>query len=115
MILVILGAAGIEADVVEIPRTHCETVAVGVTQAVPLTSQSPAVRLILMIFVGVAVLIEVVELDAVTNSPMLPALALLLVVVPTMPFVWEGVTAPVKIAPVVIAKLDPQANPVPLA
>lgn len=61
----------------------------------PVTSQSPAVKLIEVIVVDTVVERETALPVAVTYSPTLPAFALLLVVVPTMPLVCEGVKLPV--------------------
>lgn len=62
----------------------------------PYTSQSPAVRDIEATFKGEFEVIAVPpELVAAMTSPTLPAFALLLVVVPTMPLVCEGVKLPV--------------------
>jgi hypothetical protein len=75
-------------------------VAAGKKQHVPQTSQSPAVKLrngVRITLAGVAVVSEVpgVAIVAVSNSPTEPALALLFVVVPTIPPVWLGVIEPV--------------------
>lgn len=45
----------------------------------------------LVTLVGVPLVNATEDAVAVTNSPTLPALALLFVVVPTMPEVWDGV------------------------
>jgi hypothetical protein len=50
------------------------------------------------------------KLDGDGNSPMLPALALLLVVVPTMPDVWDGVMAPEAAIVVKLAGASPDAS-----
>lgn len=57
----------------------------------PTTSQSPAVRLMLVMLVAVAFVREMPAGDDEMYSPTLPAFALLFVVVPTMPAVCEGV------------------------
>ena len=93
--------------------------------AVPATSQSPAVSETLVAFAGVLFVSDVPEVVFEANSPILPAFALSFVVVPTMPFVLDGVNAPVLLsvvnAPVLAAVLpigpgDAKrfTNPVPL-
>ena len=65
---------------------------------VPSTSQSPAVRLIEVTLAFVLFVRETGEAcatPALTYSPMLPAFALSLVVVPTIPLVLDGVNVPV--------------------
>jgi hypothetical protein len=66
------------------------------------TSQSPAVRLTLVELVVTFVVREVVLVVFVRISPTLPAAALLLVVVPTMPAVCDGVIAPVAVSAAVV-------------
>lgn len=76
----------------------------------PVTSQSPAVKLIDVIFAMVLfVRLMPVLCVAVTYSPTLPALALLFVVVPTMPLVCDGVKFPVAES----AVKEPEAEDVP--
>ena len=60
----------------------------------PQTSQSPGVSESVTILAFVEVVRGTALAVAVRNSPTDPALALLLVVVPTIPFVWLGVIAP---------------------
>ena len=97
----------------------------GTNSVSPQTSQSPAVSETLVAFAGVELLIEVPVVVFVRYSPTLPAFALLFVVVPTMPFVCEGVKLPVLLsvvnAPVFAAVLPIEGgeankfvNPVPL-
>lgn len=83
------------ADVVLTPTSRFETVvlAAGVNVTVPVTSQSPAVRLALVQLAAVADVRDVPAVVFGTNSPTLPAFALLFVVVPTMPAVLDGVIA----------------------
>ena len=85
------------ALVVEIPTVIFEVVAEppGLKRITPLTSQSPAVSETLVAFTPVALVAEVPLVLLLKNSPTLPAFALLLVVVPTIPFVCEGVKLPV--------------------
>lgn len=92
------------AEVVEIDARIAETVVepAGVNRMVPDTSQSPAVRLTLVQFVETFVVSEVVFVVPVGISPTLPAFALLFVVVPTIPAVWEGVIAPVAVNAAVV-------------
>ena len=87
----------------------------------PLTSQSPAVKDIEVTLALVTVVKAMAEPEATVLeivSPTLPALALLLVVVPTIPEVWEGVKLPVEarvvkvptegvVAPTVIPLIEP--------
>lgn len=84
------------ADVVLMPVSIPDTVVepAGTNWIEPDISQSPAVREALVQFALVLFVSEVPLVEFVTYSPTLPALALLLVVVPTMPAVWEGVYAP---------------------
>ncbi len=87
------------AEVVLVPTVMIVTVVVlaGEMLTTPPTSQSPAVRLILVTFEVTPVPRETLPSAAVAviSSPTLPALALLFVVVPTMPFVCDGVKLPV--------------------
>lgn len=86
------------AEVVLIPAAIVLTFVepAGLMPQIPITSQSPADRLILVPFNDVPEVAEVASVLAVIYSPTLPALALLLVVVPTMPLVCEGVKLPVE-------------------
>jgi hypothetical protein len=59
----------------------------------------------LVAFAGVADVSEVPDVVLLRYSPMLPALALLFVVVPTMPAVCDGVMAPVAFTVVKAAVL----------
>jgi hypothetical protein len=68
----------------------------------PHTSQSPAVKLMLVIFMGVEFVRETPEPVAVMYSPTLPAFALSFVVVPTMPPVLCGVIALVNVSPATV-------------
>lgn len=83
--------------------TDVDVVALPLKMIAPKTSQSPAVRLMLVQFAGVAVVSATAVPVAVTYSPTLPAFALLFVVVPTIPAVWLGVivllnvTAPLNV------------------
>ena len=97
----------------------------GTTEIIPVTSQSPAVNDTVARSTYEAVVRPVNAPVEVTNSPTLPAFALSFVVVPTMPFVLDGVNAPellsVVKAPVLAAVLpigpgDAKrfTNPVPL-
>jgi hypothetical protein len=77
--------------------------AAGTYSTVPETSQSPAVRLIDVILALTFVVSDTPLAEFGTYSPTLPALALLFVVVPTMPAVCDGVmvlekaTAPLNV------------------
>jgi hypothetical protein len=87
---------GIVADVVDMPVcTDCGTVVPPTfSPTVPVTSQSPAVKLIEVTLAQVPVVSATaapVSTTADITSPTLPACALLLVFVPTMPAVWFGV------------------------
>lgn len=66
-------------------------------QATPDTSQSPAVKEILVMLVAVALVSETPLAVDLTYSPTLPAVALLTVVTPTRPPV--GVMGPAKTLP----------------
>lgn len=68
------------------PPLYCTT---------PETSQSPAVKLMLVALNAVPLVSDVPLVVLVTNSPTDPAFALSFVVVPTMPAVEDGVIAPV--------------------
>lgn len=88
------------ADVVFTLPWTTDTVVVpaGIKVIPPVTSQSPAVSEMLAMFTGTpAVGMETFVPVAVTYSPTLPAFALLLVVVPTMPAVWDGVIVLVNV------------------
>lgn len=89
-----------EAVVVLIPAMKVvgSVVPAGIKSATPDTSQSPAVRVMLAKFVLVAVVSGTDErLVGAGYSPTLPVFALLLVVVPTIPDVCEGVKFPVTV------------------
>lgn len=73
----------------------------------PITSQSPAVKLMLVAFIVAPVDMEVPVVVLVTYSPTLPAFALLLVVVPTMPLVCEGVKLPLEASAVKLPARPP--------
>lgn len=93
--------SGAVAEVAEIHPRSYETVVtppLGTNVKFPQTSQSPAVNNMELISAIVPVVsgnADPEDLPAVNNSPMLPAFALLLVVVPTIPLVWLGVKLPV--------------------
>lgn len=94
---------GSVADVVDAQPKPFENVVVPLTSNIirPVTSQSPAVREIEVIFAATPVVSATSLADGITlsmYSPKLPVLALLLVVVPTMPAVWDGVIAPVVLS-----------------
>lgn len=108
-----------------VARNWITVPAAGFVTTLPHTSQSPAVRLMLVMFPFDPEVNDTAVPVAVTNSPTLPAFALLFVVVPTMPFVCEGVKLPVLLsvvnAPVFAAVLPIEGgeankfvNPVPL-
>lgn len=91
---------GIVAEVVLMPPCIRVTTVepAGLAATVPHTSQSPAVNEIDVTLAGVPdvrATAEPAATDELTNSPTLPAFALLFVVVPTMPFVCDGVKLPV--------------------
>ena len=81
-------ASGKVAEVVLIQTSAAAFNPVDASRILPHTSQSPAVKLMLVKFVAVALLIDVADPAAtllVTNSPTFPAAALSFVVVPTIP------------------------------
>lgn len=92
-------AAGSVADVVLMPTSSFVMVAPvpAVKLQNPCTSQSPAVKLMLVRLSSVEFVKETAENDAVTYSPIDPALALLFVGVPAMPFSDETVSRPVTL------------------
>lgn len=106
-IAVVCGVAGKVADVVLI---HAPAFAVvvdpaGRNETCPHTSQSPAVKLMLVTLAAAPLVREMADplaTDDVTNSPTLPAFALLFVVVPTIPAVCDGVIAPVAVSAAVV-------------
>ncbi|WP_217589743.1 hypothetical protein [Burkholderia sp. GbtcB21] len=102
------------ALVVEIPTVKLEIVEEppGLNRITPLTSQSPAVSDTLVALAAVAVVRLVPLVELVAYSPMLPALALSLVVVPTMPAVLDGVIALVAWS---VVNLPAAAAVVPIA
>lgn len=90
------GGALSVADVVEILVIATDVEVPESISVFPQTSQSPAVNDMLVIFAATVEVREIPDPVEVINSPTLPAFALLLVVVPTMPEVWEGVKFPVE-------------------
>jgi hypothetical protein len=93
------GEAGNVADVVLMAALTLPIIVdpAAVNIILPHTSQSPADKLIDVQLAGVALVKETAVPVAVTYSPTLPVFALLLVVVPTMPLVCEGVKLPVAV------------------
>ena len=93
------GKVGRVADVVLIPLVHTVDVVVAAATnwQIPVTSQSPAVNERVPAFCAVPLVIPVALVWFVRYSPTLPAFALSLVVVPTMPLVLDGVIAPVAV------------------
>jgi hypothetical protein len=92
----------------------CVVVPAGLVATVPHTSQSPAVKEIDVTFAGVPEVNETAEPTRIVEeiySPILPAFALLFVVVPTIPEVWLGVIVPVALI-VVKAPLAGVVNPI---
>jgi hypothetical protein len=89
------------ADTVFMPATSPEivVVAAATNSADPDTSQSPGVKLTLVMFTAVPLVRDVPDAVFVSSSPTLPALALFAAVVPTMPAVCDGVIDPVKVHP----------------
>lgn len=92
-----MGLGGVVTETVLTPVIYCVLVVVAApsNSILPVTSQSPADREIEVIFAVVFVVRLTPVPVAVTYSPTLPTFALLLVVVPTMPEVCEGVKLPV--------------------
>lgn len=90
-------AAGIVAEVALIPDTAdvMFVVAAGIKTMLPCTSQSPALRLMLVMFAGVLVVRETPVPVLEMYSPTEPVLALSPVVVPLIPIVLDGVINPV--------------------
>jgi len=80
----------------------------------PHTSQSPAVKLMLVILAAVEFVSETPDgTEDVMYSPTLPACALLFVVVPTMPATWAGVIvllAVTVVAATLAGAVDPSGN-----
>lgn len=85
--------AGRVAEVVFMPAVQLDGTVppVAANATLPHTSQSPAVRLMLAVLAGVALVREIAPEVLGTYSPMLPAFALSFVAVPTMPAVLDGV------------------------
>lgn len=81
------------AEVVLVAAANAETVVLpaGINTILPDTSQSPAVKDTEVMLAGAPEDRETPLAELVWNSPTLPALALLLVLVPTIPAVWDGV------------------------
>lgn len=98
-----------EVELAPPPKKDKTVVPAGVNCKTPDTSQSPAVREMEVTLAGVAVVRDTEEVVALVNSPTLPALALLFVVVPTMPLVWEGVKFPLDAS---VVKLPARLPPV---
>jgi len=115
-------ASGKVAEVVLIQTSAAAFNPVDASLILPHTSQSPAVKLMLVKFVAVALLMEVADPAAtllVTNSPTFPEPALSLVVVPTIPPVvglnvkLVAVAAP-RVGVTNVAPVDPTNEPEPL-
>lgn len=111
------------ADAVLMPPTMMLVVVppAGNVANMPLTSQSPAVREMLVQLAATPELTATPVPVFTTNSPTLPEFALLFVVVPTMPAVWLGVIAPVAVkaaaftVPVKVGEALKTATPVPVS
>lgn len=71
--------------------------------AVPLTSQSPAVKVILVTFAAMFVVSAIPVATAFAYSPTLPACALSAAAVPLMPIVVDGVISPVAVRAAAVA------------
>src|SRR6202000_1953074 len=97
--LTYVGKVPTTPEVVDIAPSWFDRTVVpaGLNCTTPSTSQSPAVREILVMLVCVPLVIATERALDEIYSPTLPALALLLVVVPTIPFVWLGVKLPVAL------------------
>jgi hypothetical protein len=96
-----LGAVGVVAELVLIQLwTFVVPLPEMVSATLPAHVQSPAVNVTLVTFA--ATLFDTVTADPAstvdeTNSPTLPAFALLIVVVPTIPLVCDGVITPLAL------------------
>lgn len=109
-----MGAVGAVADVLDVHTTNCvvEVLPVGFSITLPLTSQSPAVSEMLVMFVAVA-LASATALPTNTveliSSPTLPACALSFVAVPLMPIADAGAIKPLAFnAPTLAAPVTPR-------
>jgi hypothetical protein len=89
------GSAGSAEEVLMPPAKKDGTVVPALAnEMLPEQSQSPAVNETEVTVAATLLVSETPVAELLTNSPTLPALALLFVVVPTMPEVWTGVIAP---------------------